>query len=70
MMHLDTVMTMVDKDTFVLCPYIDRNMRSWTVSPGRHKPLLAAIALALAFAAMVVYLPALLIRLRHPKEIA
>jgi len=35
MMHLDTVMTMIDRDTFVLYPYIDRNFRSWTVAPGR-----------------------------------
>jgi arginine deiminase len=35
MMHLDTVMTMVDKGTFVLYPYIDRQLRSWTVTPTR-----------------------------------
>ena len=35
MMHLDTVMTMVDKATFVLYPYIDRHLRSWTVAPSR-----------------------------------
>ena len=34
MMHLDTVMTMVDRSVFVLYPYIDRNLRSWTVTPG------------------------------------
>ncbi len=33
MMHLDTLMTMLDRDTFVLYPYLDRNMRSWTVTP-------------------------------------
>jgi arginine deiminase len=37
MMHLDTVMTMIDQGTFVLYPYIDRNMRSWTVSRGRSE---------------------------------
>jgi len=37
MMHLDTVMTMIDRSTFVLYPYIDRNFRSWTVSPGRSE---------------------------------
>jgi arginine deiminase len=37
MMHLDTVMTMIDRGTFVLYPYIDRNMRSWTVSRGRSE---------------------------------
>ena len=35
MMHLDTVMTMIDRSTFVLYPYIDRQLRSWTVTPGR-----------------------------------
>jgi arginine deiminase len=34
MMHLDTVMTMIDRATFVLYPYIDRHMRSWTITPG------------------------------------
>jgi arginine deiminase len=33
-MHLDTVMTMIDRDTFVVYPYLDRRLRSWTVSPG------------------------------------
>jgi len=33
-MHLDTVMSMVDVDSFVLYPYFDRNLRSWTVTPG------------------------------------
>jgi arginine deiminase len=34
MMHLDTVMTMIDRATFVLYPYIDRHMRSWTITAG------------------------------------
>jgi len=34
MMHLDTVMTMVDRATFVLYPYLDSHLRSWTVVPG------------------------------------
>ena len=34
MMHLDTLMTMVDKSTFVRYPYIDPNLRSWTITPG------------------------------------
>jgi arginine deiminase len=34
MMHLDTVMTMIDRSTFVLYPYISRDLRSWTLSPG------------------------------------
>jgi arginine deiminase len=33
-MHLDTVMTMVDTGTFVLYPYFDRHLRSWTISAG------------------------------------
>ncbi len=32
MMHLDTVMTMLDRDTFVLYPYMQKNFRSWTVT--------------------------------------
>jgi arginine deiminase len=32
MMHLDTVMTMLDRDTFVLYPYMQQNFRSWTVT--------------------------------------
>jgi len=35
-MHLDTVMSMVDHDTFVLYPFFDRNLRSWTVQPGEE----------------------------------
>jgi arginine deiminase len=34
MMHLDTVMTMVDRGTFVLYPYLDPTLRSWTVAPA------------------------------------
>ncbi|MFZ0249520.1 MAG: arginine deiminase [Acidimicrobiales bacterium] len=34
-MHLDTVMSMVDTSTFVLYPYFDDNLRSWTVAPGQ-----------------------------------
>lgn len=33
-MHLDTVMSMVDRGTFVAYPYFDRHLRSWTVTPG------------------------------------
>ena len=35
-MHLDTVMTMVDRDTFVLYPYFDRHLRSLDAHPGRR----------------------------------
>jgi len=34
MMHLDTVMTMIYRSTFVLYPYFDRNLRSWTLTPA------------------------------------
>jgi arginine deiminase len=33
-MHLDTVMSMVDVATFVLYPYFDRHLRSWTITQG------------------------------------
>jgi arginine deiminase len=39
MMHLDTVMTMIDRATFVLYPYFDRAMRSWTVTPDEDSGL-------------------------------
>jgi arginine deiminase len=35
MMHLDTVMTMLDRDTFVVYPYLKEALRSWTVLPSR-----------------------------------
>jgi len=31
-MHLDTVMTMVDRATFVVYPYLDTRLRSWTIT--------------------------------------
>jgi arginine deiminase len=34
MMHLDTVMTMIDRDTFVMYPYLPGSLRSWTVRPA------------------------------------
>jgi arginine deiminase len=34
MMHLDTVMTMLDRDTFVQYPYLERQPRSWTLTPN------------------------------------
>jgi arginine deiminase len=43
-MHLDTLMTMIDRATFVIYPYIDRHFRSWTITAGaedlrvRHNP--------------------------------
>jgi arginine deiminase len=55
-MHLDTVMTMLDRDTFVAYPYLDTSLRTWTITPtgepGRlavtqEDDLWAAIASAL-----------------------
>jgi arginine deiminase len=40
-MHLDTVMTMVDRNTFILYPYFDRNLRSWSVTAGEEPGTLA-----------------------------
>ncbi|HVX22196.1 MAG TPA: arginine deiminase [Acidimicrobiales bacterium] len=42
-MHLDTVMTMVDRNAFVLYPYFDRHLRSWTLTPG-DEPMGLAVA--------------------------
>jgi arginine deiminase len=36
MMHLDTVLTMIDRDTFVVYPYLDRDLRSWRLTPGEN----------------------------------
>ena len=33
-MHLDTVLTMLDRDTFIAYPYLDSELRSWTLTPG------------------------------------
>jgi arginine deiminase len=33
-MHLDTVMTMIDRTTFVVYPYLERHLRSWTLAHG------------------------------------
>src|SRR5215475_6753256 len=34
MMHLDTVLTMIDTATFVRYPYLDRQLRSWSLVAG------------------------------------
>jgi arginine deiminase len=55
-MHLDTVLTMIDRHTFVTYPYLQSALRSWTVRPtgsgGLHveanADLFAAIAETLA----------------------
>jgi len=35
MMHLDTVMTMIDRAAFVQYPYLERELRSWTLTPDQ-----------------------------------
>jgi arginine deiminase len=55
MMHLDTVLTMIAADTFVLYPYMDKRLRSWTITAAgqgrlqvsRNKTLWAALATTL-----------------------
>jgi arginine deiminase len=37
MMHLDTVMTMIDRGVFVLYPYLGQDLRSWTLTAGDEK---------------------------------
>ncbi|HUJ07257.1 MAG TPA: arginine deiminase [Streptosporangiaceae bacterium] len=63
MMHLDTVMTMIDTNTFVLYPYFDRSLRSWTVTgsePGgdlvitENESLWATLAAALGVGEVTV----------------
>ncbi|WIM98417.1 arginine deiminase [Actinoplanes oblitus] len=58
MTHLDTVMTMIDRDTFVMYPYLEGELRSWTVLPDtdpdglrvtRNPDLFATIAETLGF---------------------
>lgn len=43
-MHLDTVMTMLDRETFVAYPYLDTDLRSWTVTPGEESGSVAVTA--------------------------
>ena len=43
MMHLDTVMTMIDRGVFVLYPYLGQDLRSWTVTAGDEKDELRVI---------------------------
>jgi arginine deiminase len=61
MMHLDTVMTMIDRATFVLYPFIDRHPRSWTITPdgadlkvSRNRSLWDALAAALGVETVTV----------------
>jgi arginine deiminase len=41
-MHLDTVMTMVQPDTFVAYPGVLEDLRAWTITPGDHDDLVIA----------------------------
>jgi arginine deiminase len=43
MMHLDTVMTMIDRGVFVLYPYLGQDLRSWTLTAGDEKDELRVI---------------------------
>ena len=43
-MHLDTVMSMVDRATFVLYPYFDRHLRSWTITSSDNPRCLRVTA--------------------------
>jgi arginine deiminase len=38
-MHLDTVMTMVDRDVFVAYPQVAESMRTWSLTPGAGDPI-------------------------------
>jgi arginine deiminase len=38
-MHLDTVITMVDRATFIAYPRVAEMMRTWSLTPGRSDPL-------------------------------
>ena len=60
-MHLDTLMTMIDRATFVLYPYLDRHLRSWTITPdgedlkvAHNRSLWDALAEALGVDAVTV----------------
>jgi arginine deiminase len=37
-MHLDTVMTMIDRDAFALYPGLANDLRSWTLTPDPERP--------------------------------
>lgn len=49
-MHLDTVMTMVDRDTFVAYPGVVDDLRAWTLRPGDAPSRLIVEAQADVFA--------------------
>ena len=63
-MHLDTVMTMIDRDAFVMYPGVIDNARTWSITPGdapgqlvvaAKEQLFGAIAQALGFPDLRVF---------------
>lgn len=42
-MHLDTVLTMVDRDAFVVYPGLADSLRSWTLTPSDARPVRFAV---------------------------
>jgi arginine deiminase len=63
-MHLDTVMTMVDRDAFLMYPGVVEDARTWSVKPGdaagelvvdRRPQLFDALAAALGFPSLRVF---------------
>ncbi len=44
-MHLDTVLTMLDRDTFIAYPYLDDDLRSWTLTRHEDSPTDIAVEL-------------------------
>ena len=51
-MHLDTAMTMVDRDAFSIYPYLPAAPRAWTIAPGDAPGDLAVTAVAEPFAVL------------------
>jgi arginine deiminase len=62
-MHLDTVLTMVDRDAFIAYPHVADSLRVWSLTPGRsgapevtaEEGLFAAVATALDLDAVRVF---------------
>jgi arginine deiminase len=61
-MHLDTVLTMLDRDAFTLYPGIRDQLRAFVLTPGRHGPTveeepdgIAAIAAALELPSLRIF---------------
>jgi arginine deiminase len=62
-MHLDTVLTMVDRDAFIAYPHVAESLRVWSLTPGAHDVptvrsedgLFSAVAAALDLDAVRVF---------------